>query len=80
MTEAELYERLRNHFRDNDFTWTLDNGEVILPDEDDFEKFLDEAIRHLYTEDVGARLTVGHLIIEKRENTYDVFAYFGEIR
>lgn len=62
-------------------TWTLKGGKVISPDEHDVEAFFDEAVKHLHTEEVGTRLTVGGLIIEKEENNnYGVYVYAGNFK
>lgn len=67
---SELFARLG-------YTWTLKSGRVIVPDEDDVERFLDEAAKHLHNEPVGTRLSVGKMIIEKTATGHDVYVYTG---
>lgn len=64
-------------FKQLGHTWTLTNGNVVTPTDNDVERVLDEAARQLYNEEVGSRLNVGGLIIEKRENDHDVYIYVG---
>ena len=66
---AEIFERIGH-------PWILDTG-VIQPDEDDVEKLLDEAVVKLYDGQVGDRLEVAGLIVEKTSHGYDVFVYVG---
>ena len=75
-----LEEKLAELFAENAFTWTLTNGEVIVPDAADIEVVLDEAVRQLYNGTDGDRLNVGRLIVEKREKDYDVYCYIGSYK
>lgn len=64
-------------------TWTLSNDKVIEPDDNDVERFFDEAAKHLHGEEVGARLSVpgSALIIEKRPNNlHGVYVYVGDYK
>ena len=76
-----LTETISNFLRDTGHTWTLEGGKIISPAPEDVEIFLDEAVRHLHTEEVGTRLTAGGLIIEKEpENKYGVYLYAGNFK
>lgn len=66
---VEIYERIGH-------TWTV-GGKTVQPSEDDVEKTLDEAVRMLYTRDMGQQLSVGGLIVEKRPNGHDIWVYLG---
>jgi hypothetical protein len=58
--------------------WTWKIGALnLIPDEDDIQRALDEAARQLYNEEVGTRLEVGGLIIEKRPRGHDVYVMVG---
>jgi len=67
-------------FRRLGHTWTLTNGRVIEPEAEDVEKVLDHAAGLLYNEEVGTRLNVGSLIVEKREHDHDVYVYVGSYK
>lgn len=68
---------LINHiFTETGHRWRV-GGSLRIPDEDNIRLALDEAARLLYTEKVGATLTVGGLIVEKRDKGYDVYVRVG---
>lgn len=76
-----LTEIVATIFRKLGHTWVLDNDKVIVPDSQDIERFFDEAVKHLWTEPVGTRLTSGSMIIEKApEDHYDVYVYVGNYK
>lgn len=56
--------------------WNTDNGKIRVSDED-VKKVLDHAATVLYDGDVGDKLSVGGLIIEKRPKGYAVYVYLG---
>lgn len=56
--------------------WKI-GGTLMDPSEDDVEKVLDAAAKKLYDGDVGDRLEVGGLIIEKADTGHDVYMYVG---
>lgn len=57
-------------------TWKIGNKN-LQPQEDEVEIVLDEAVKKLYDEDLGARFEMGGLIIEKRSGGYDAYCYVG---
>ena len=57
--------------------WNTGNG-LVRVDDDDVKKVLDHAAKVLYDEPVGTRLSVGGLIIEKRDRGHDVYVYLGK--
>ncbi len=57
-------------------TWLLDTG-FIFPDEQDVQTLLDAAVDNLYDGVPGDRLEAGGLIVEKTEQSYDVFVRVG---
>jgi len=65
-------------FKLNEFYWRLADKGRIIPDESDVEAALDEAARILYSEPVGAYLTVGRLIIERLPDGHAVYMYIGD--
>lgn len=68
---AELFERLGH-------TWILSNNKIIVPTDSDIEKVFDEAAKQLHNGEIGDRLNVGRMIIEKqKENNHDVYLYIG---
>lgn len=72
-----LEQTLVEFFDKMDYKWLV-GGSYIEPDEQDFERFLDHCVKHLYNEKPGARLTVGRLIVEKVDQTrYDVYVHAG---
>jgi hypothetical protein len=78
MTEAfSLEEELARIFRKNGWQWHLKGDKWIIPDEEDILDALDEAARVLYDKNVGDRLEVGRLIIEKRPLGHDVYVFAG---
>jgi hypothetical protein len=68
-------------FNELDKTWTVVASDgtkrQIHPDETDIQTVLDEAVKNLYTGEIGDRFSVGGLIIEKQLIGYDVYAYVG---
>ena len=56
--------------------WNTDQG-LIRVEDDDVTKVLDHAAKRLYDGAVGDRLSVGGLIIEKRDRGHDVYVYVG---
>lgn len=65
-------------FEKNGWKWNVKGSpEGIIPDEEDIEAALDEAARILYNEQVGAQLSVGRLIIQKRHTGFDVYVFAG---
>lgn len=56
--------------------WNTDKG-LIRVDDDDVKKVLDHAAKMLYDGDIGDRLSVGGLIIEKAPKGHDVYVYVG---
>lgn len=75
-----IEEQIAEIFAENAYTWTLTNGDIIIPTAEDVEIVLDEAVRQLYNREVGDRLNVGRLIVEKREKDYDVYCYVGSYK
>lgn len=68
---ADIFEMLGH-------TWILRGGNELAPDAEDIESFQDEAVKHLYNEQVGTRLSAGGMIVEKQEdNRYGVYVYVG---
>lgn len=64
-------------FKDNEWKWRLKGGRYEIPSEDDILAALDEAARMLYNEPVGTQLSVGRLIIVKKEIGHDVYVFAG---
>jgi hypothetical protein len=64
-------------FTDNGWKWKLKGGRHVIPTEEDVLAALDEAARMLYNEPVGTQLTVGRLIIVKKEIGHDVYLFAG---
>jgi hypothetical protein len=56
--------------------WKI-GGTKRVPQEADIKTTLDRAASVLYSKDVGTRLEVGGLIIEKREHGHDVYVFVG---
>jgi hypothetical protein len=69
-TLAEFAQKLKHTVR-------LDTGYYITPEQEDFEKILDEAARQLYNEPVGATLRIARLLIERKEGYFDVYQHVG---
>jgi hypothetical protein len=60
------------------FTWSLKDTDARLqPSSKDVEQTLDEAVRVLYTSEVGARFEGGGLIVEKRPRGHEVYVFVG---
>lgn len=64
-------------FQEKDWKWKMKGGRYETPSEDDVLAALDEAARMLYTEPVGTQLSVGRLIIVKKEIGHDVYLFAG---
>lgn len=73
-----LIEELARRFRVNGWTWTIKGNPDIVPEDSDIRAALDEAVRMLYNEPIGAQLEVGRLIIQKKHTGHDVYMYVGE--
>ena len=70
-------QELARIFRKNGWTWTIEGGRGVVPDETDILNALDEAVKMLYDAPVGAELEVGRLIIRKNNYGHDVFVLVG---
>lgn len=73
-----LESKIADWFAENGWTWNLKGGRTVVPTDSDVERALDEAVKQLYNEPVGTQLQVGRLIIEKKNQGYDVYMYVGE--
>lgn len=73
-----LVEELARRFRVNGWTWTVRGREDVVPEESHIQAALDEAVKMLYDEPVGAQLEVGRLIIQKKHTGHDVYMFVGE--
>ena len=69
MMVADIFDKIAHR-------WNTDRGLVVV-EEDDVTKVLDHAAKRLYDGEVGDRIHVGGLIIEKRESGHDVYVYVG---
>lgn len=67
---SEIFQRIEHY-------WNIKGGKRVIPDDNDVERALDEAAKVLYNENIGERLEVGGLIIEKRPVGHDVYCYLG---
>lgn len=67
-------------FEKTDNVWSVKGKGFIMPDEADIQKALDKAAAVLYDGDIGDRLEVGGLIVEKREKDFDVYVRVGNYR
>ena len=72
MLESEL----ADHFERNEWTWKLDNKDIV-PREEDFLEALDKAAERLYDSPDGTQMEVGRLIIQKQGDRFYVYALFG---
>lgn len=59
--------------------WNTDKGLIPVTD-DDVTRVLDHAAKRLYDGEVGDRVHVGGLIIEKRDTGHDVYVYVGNYK
>jgi hypothetical protein len=60
-------------------TWKTARGHSV-PTENEVEKVLDLAAGKLYDRDIGTRLEIGGLIIDKQASGHDVFVYVGNYK
>lgn len=60
-------------------TWNI-GGKHLVPTEEDVTVVLDKAAALLYDKEVGQRVEVGGLIVEKRPVGHEVYAYLGSYK
>lgn len=72
---------LAQYMDDLGYFWTVHkpdgSSRQIIPDEDDIGRVLDDAVKELVKEPDGARLSVGHLLIEKSGEDFLVYLHIG---
>lgn len=72
-----LESEIANTFVEKGWKWKMKGGRHETPTEEDVLAALDEAARMLYNEAVGTQLSVGRLIIVKKEIGHDVYLFAG---
>lgn len=77
-------ETVQQVFDENNHRWKIGDT-YIVPSQDDIEKTLDKAVSMLYdkelypNQDIGDRLEMGGMIIERRPVGFDVYVHIGLI-
>lgn len=59
--------------------WRVE-GEFIEPSIEDVHEVLDKAAKELYEREIGTRLEIGGIIVDKQENSHSVYVYAGEYK
>jgi hypothetical protein len=79
MAFEALAEELSKIFLDKGYTWKIQSGESVVPDKDALLIAFNQVEARLKNEPSGTRLEVGHLVIVKFDDFYDVYVHIGTV-